>query len=182
MAVYYATTQQRTLGRFLRAEDVRLWIRGGNQSSEADRIVPSLDGFVEKFSCRNLSNGPNQDPEQPDVRDHAQPARPPVERNLNGPRLRIGLLRPQFEFQSSEPGDYTPEPSNSAQVKIRHIIYHCFTPAVASVITISAPQMMLTSSLVMLLTALGNTSASSGLATSMTKQDLVTAKKSSSHI
>ncbi len=42
MAVYYATTQPRTLGQLLNAKDVRLWIRGGNRQSENGRIVPSV--------------------------------------------------------------------------------------------------------------------------------------------
>lgn len=37
MAVYYATTQQRTMGRLLTVRQVRQWIRGGIDSPAAAR-------------------------------------------------------------------------------------------------------------------------------------------------
>ncbi|KFZ14085.1 hypothetical protein V501_03412 [Pseudogymnoascus sp. VKM F-4519 (FW-2642)] len=54
MAVYYATTQQRMLGRLLQAEQVRLWIRGGNRAADTARLVPSLDGIVRMLRDRSM--------------------------------------------------------------------------------------------------------------------------------
>jgi hypothetical protein len=63
MAVYYATTQQRTLGRLLKAKDVRLWIRGGNRQSEAARLVPSINDIITGVRCNRRSSR-SQDSEQ----------------------------------------------------------------------------------------------------------------------
>ncbi|ELR07678.1 hypothetical protein VC83_03727 [Pseudogymnoascus destructans] len=52
MAVYYATTQQRMLGRLLQAEQVGLWIRGGNRVTDTARLVPSLDEIVQMLRDR----------------------------------------------------------------------------------------------------------------------------------
>jgi hypothetical protein len=95
MAVYYATTQQRTLGRLLRPEHVRAWIRGG-------------------ISRRRL-DGNDLSPCDPQDLDH----------NVDGAMNENILLA------------------------------KCFTPSVISVITISAPQMLLSGSLMTLLLGLG---------------------------
>ena len=42
MAVYYATTQQRNMGRLLDAKDIRLWIRGGVEV-ESSWVIPSFE-------------------------------------------------------------------------------------------------------------------------------------------
>ncbi len=59
----------------------------------------------------------------------------------------------RFDFVPSDPDDYTPD--SSVRDIRSNIIYHCFTPSAACVITIAAPQMLLSSSLAMLLIALG---------------------------
>jgi hypothetical protein len=64
------------------------------------------------------------------------------------------ILGRQSDFQSSDPDEYAPELSNSEDFK-SDIIQHCFTPSAASVLTISAPQMLLSGSLAMPLIALG---------------------------
>ena len=174
MAVYYATTQQRTLGRLLNAKDVRLWIRGGKRQSEDGRIVPSFQDILMKSVLKprhTLPNGPRQDSEAEGFDPGAQV---PPERPLN-PALSLGgvlvmirtikahrmgaelppsrsILQFRFDFVPSDPDDYT-LPSHVIDIR-RNIIYHCFTPSAACVITISAPQMLLSSSLAMLLIAL----------------------------
>lgn len=63
----------------------------------------------------------------------------------------------QTDFKTSEPDQYLPDLAEMRCIEDLKsgIEYHCSTPSVASVITISAPQMLLTSSLGMLLVALG---------------------------
>jgi hypothetical protein len=176
MAVYYATTQQRTLGRLLNAKDVRLWIRGGKRQSEDGRIVPSLQDIEMKFLLKlhhTLPDGPRQDSEAQGFDPGAQvpPGQPrlpaaisdfggnvPMNRAIQAHRMGVELppsrsmLRLRFDFVPSDPDDYTP--ASDVTDTRSNIIYHCFTPSAACVITISAPQMLLSSSLVMLLIAL----------------------------
>jgi hypothetical protein len=95
MAVYYASTQQRTLERLLEPKQVRNWIRG--------RV------FGPNIAC---------DPSE------YNPKRP----NLDKDRI------------------WTAEES---------IIQCCFKPGITSVLTVSAPQALLSLSLISLLTALG---------------------------
>ncbi|KAF7507474.1 hypothetical protein GJ744_010405 [Endocarpon pusillum] len=107
MAVYYATTQQRTMGRLLTVRQVRRWIRGGMNSPGVAHMIPRFES-----------------------------------------RMKVQYL---------DPGELA---SNNIQMQPpelikRSIIKQCFTPAVASVITLSAPQMLLTTSLVALIIALG---------------------------
>jgi hypothetical protein len=149
MAVYYATTQQRTLGRLLKAKDVRLWIRGGNRDYEAARLVPSFDGIMRRI-LRKFLRARNIDAQEVDRRLQA-----PITTGagLLGAVHRV-VLAYQSDFRSSDPDEYVPELSNMDHFQ-KDIIRHCFTPSVASVITISAPQMLLSGSLVMLLIALG---------------------------
>jgi hypothetical protein len=148
MATYYATTQQRTLGRLLQAKEIRIWIRGGNRQSEAARLVPSFDDIIRKF-YPILSLDPT---------------------TAEGVNLRLRtfaiqgtsavsfasrvILRLHSDFRFSEPDEYVPELSNMGNFE-KDIIRCCFTPSAASVITISAPQMLLSGSLLMLLLGLG---------------------------
>jgi hypothetical protein len=95
MAVYYATTQQRIVGRLLRPAQIRGWIRGSLSQTKED------SGRKYTALC--------------------------------------------------DPEDYRPTLLNHFNdVKSR-----CFTPSVASVITLSAPQLLLTCSLISLLLAIG---------------------------
>ena len=177
MAVYYATTQQRTLGRLLKAKDVRLWIKVGNRTPQNVRLVPSLDDIVDKYFPLFLIAGggqvsePSLERAQPRIRDintlswllHFV-----LGIGINSSRADTRsrpLLQLRFDFVSSEPDDYSPDPSAIRDTK-REVIYHCFTPSVASVITISAPQMLLSSSLAVLLIALAIYFGFSGLGTS----------------
>jgi hypothetical protein len=44
MAVYYSTTQYRSLGRLLHPNQIRLWIRGGRRNQDlSGRILPTFD-------------------------------------------------------------------------------------------------------------------------------------------
>jgi hypothetical protein len=63
------------------------------------------------------------------------------------------LISPQPDFRFSEPDEYVPELSNIERFK-NGMTRHCFTPSAASVITISAPEIPLSGSLLMLLIAL----------------------------
>jgi hypothetical protein len=150
MAVYYATTQQRTPGRLLKAKDVRLWIRGGNRQSEASRIVPSFEDIFTRL-VHNVNASLAQYSEQARARNFRLPTSTGIEGWADlGFRWILGR---EYDFRPSDPGDYVPDLSKIRDFK-RDIIYHYFTPSVASVITISAPQIFLSSSLAMLLIAL----------------------------
>ncbi len=147
MAVYYATTQQRTLGRLLEAKRVRLWIRGGSRESETSRLVPSISDILITLG-RKLRESHGEDSEQARIRN----LRLSSSTGLADLPIRLMLGR-QDDFRSCDPDDYAPDHSNIEEFK-NNVIYHCFTPSVASVVTISAPQMLLSASLAMLLVAL----------------------------
>ncbi|CAI6332924.1 unnamed protein product [Periconia digitata] len=98
MAVYYATTQQRIVGRLLRPKKIRGWIRGSLSQPGQDL----WDFDLHKRPC---------DPE---------------------------------EYRSTPP-----------ELELIDVRSRCFTPSVASVVALSAPQFLLTSSLVSLLLAIG---------------------------
>jgi len=104
MAVYYATTQQRIMGRLLRPAQVRGWIRG--------RLPPQQNRTIWKIKIKPSSHT-RTDPED----------------------YRSTLLDPK---------------SVAADVMAK-----CFTPSVVSVITMSAPQLLLSSSLFSLLLGIG---------------------------
>ena len=146
MAVYYATTQQRTLGRLLTAKDVRLWIRGGNRRAQTGRIVPTLEEVVRRLPFDVLPQWLNPNSLQALILRSGSYASAFT-------LIARALTRPFSDFSSADPNDYAPDLSRTDDIK-SDVIYRCFTPSAASVITISAPQMMLTSSLVMLLVAL----------------------------
>ncbi|PMD26210.1 hypothetical protein NA56DRAFT_698375 [Hyaloscypha hepaticicola] len=152
MAVYYSTTQQRTLGRLLKAKGVRLWIRGVNRRSPTGRIIPTLDDLVKKLPFPEIHDRLTQGSAQFHVTALIQNSWF-TSSLLHGFSAFIYATTFDFDFLSSDPDDYTPNLSNIEDIK-SDIIYHCFTPSVASVLTISAPQMMLTASLGMLLIGL----------------------------
>jgi hypothetical protein len=160
MAVYYATTQQRTLGRLLTAKEVRSWIRGGNRQFGVTRIVPSFDDIIEKLSARlaayfpsRIRRGRRADAEEVQVELRTFPTQRMRTPGLSTFASRV-LLGVQSNFRFSEPDKYVQEPLNIDNFE-KDIIGSCFTPSEASVITISAPQMLLSASLLMLLIALG---------------------------
>ena len=144
MVVYYATTQQRKLGRLFKAKDVRLWIRGGNQYAQTRTMLPSFDAM---FRMLPLGNTPEEF-----LRARLRAWAP----NSRFLPILLHFFMPTFETPDvslTDPDDYAPNPSGIRNIR-SHVIYHCSIPSVASVITISTPQMMLTSSLAMLLIAL----------------------------
>jgi hypothetical protein len=102
MAVYYATTQQRTMGRLLQPAQVRGWIRG--------QLPPQRLNSMWKFKPAN--------------------------------RLR------------SDPEHYRSLDSNSTSIT-DDLMKLCFTPSAASVVTMSAPQILLSASLFTLILGIG---------------------------
>jgi hypothetical protein len=102
IAVYYASTQQRVMGRLLQAKQVRGWIRGRVPAQRGDSLWQSK-------------------------RSH--------------------------KFRG-DPTDYITLASSAGNLS-PNIMEQCFTPSVASVITMSAPQILLSVSLLSLLLALG---------------------------
>lgn len=102
IAVYYATTQQRTMGRLLQPTQVRGWIRG--------QIRP------QKLTSMRRSK--------------------------------------PIKFPRSDPEDYRPLQLDSASTSLE-AMKSCFTPSVASVVTMSAPQILLSTSLLTLIVGIG---------------------------
>lgn len=184
MAVYYATTQQRMLGRLLQAKQVRLWIRGGSRVVNTSRIVPSLDEIVQKLRIR-FGRLPLAEEESRAERRTRLEVR--LATRLQEHQHRIEEARPQeqmdstshsphfnfanfyqrgarfvlyyvagipFEFRPSDPDDFKPNRWDRMNLK-RAIIKQCLTPSASSVITISAPQMLLSTSLCSLLIGFG---------------------------
>ena len=137
MAVYYATTQQRAIGRLLRAVQIRNWIRGGNKAFDVPTLL--LSPFLsQSHGGRTL------------YQDGEQNRKLSRQRNLLN-RL-IFLYGPQRN--PSDPDEFDPRPLDKLYIK-EAIIRQCFLPSIASVITISAPQMLLSSSLFALLIGFG---------------------------
>jgi hypothetical protein len=64
----------------------------------------------------------------------------------------MGWIRP--DFLPSDPDDFNPTKRDRRNLK-RSIVHQCFTPSASSVITVSAPQMLLTTSLCSLLIGFG---------------------------
>lgn len=112
MAVYYASTQQRAMGRLLRSKQIRAWIRGGvgAKRSSLDRDTRRLVKQLAKQLKMDLR---------------------PCDLDYLDPNQYLFLQVPNYLRQKS------------------------FTPSVVSVITISAPQMLLSGSLITLLLGLG---------------------------
>lgn len=140
MAVYYATTQHRTLGRLLSASQVRAWIRGGIGVPERLRIIPSLKQILSE-SKRFAVLGEL------------------IENNIAlHPFLSIlafsGLSDRHHLCDPEEFGVGGVNAISPTQIKYS-LMRQCFAPGVASVITMSAPQMLLSASLLALLLALG---------------------------
>lgn len=101
VSVFYSATQQRILGRLIKARDVRDWIRGRKQAAT----------YI--FS------------------------------------VQVG-----FKLNPCEPDDYVPRLSDIRDLK-KDFQRQCFLPSPLSVITLSAPQILLSGSLYLLLIALG---------------------------
>ncbi|TGO29731.1 hypothetical protein BPAE_0011g00020 [Botrytis paeoniae] len=101
VSVYYSVTQQRILGRLIKAKDVRHWIRGRKQA--VNRILS----------------------------------------------MEVG-----FKLDPCEPDDYSPENLDIRDLKT-DFERQCFLPSPLSVITLSAPQVLLSGSLSLLLIGLG---------------------------
>ncbi|KAH6721666.1 hypothetical protein BKA61DRAFT_591128 [Leptodontidium sp. MPI-SDFR-AT-0119] len=102
IAVYYASTQQRVMGRLLQAKQVRGWIRGRVPAQRGDSLWQ---------------------------------------------------IKRSHKFRG-DPTDYITLASSAGNLS-PDIVEQCFTPSVASVITMSAPQILLSASLLSLLLALG---------------------------
>jgi len=144
MTLYYAIRQQHSLGRLLQAKDVRLWIRGGNQGAATGRLEQLLDRTIRRLPLDTLPQWlrPN----------YLQARFPLLASSFTAVSFSLRDMLPFSDFSSSGPDDYAPDLSRTKDIK-SDVIYHCFTPSATSVIAISGPQMMLTSSFVMLVTA-----------------------------
>ena len=141
MAVYYATTLQRTIGLLITAPQLRQWIRGGPflrvaQSITRDPRPRVLTAFRQHY--RTLVSVLPMIMLYPSVpwRDS---------RYFSDP---VDLEFERLFPQSSQRAAHAP----SAQTIVSR---YCFTPSVASVLTIAAPRVLLATSVLTLLTGLG---------------------------
>ncbi|KAH7117905.1 hypothetical protein B0J11DRAFT_509599 [Dendryphion nanum] len=154
MAVYYATTQQRTIGRLLHASQIRSWIRGGTNYLDDQRIVPSarqyMKGeFITPFASRLIRSNYRYDEERQYPKELGQ-----LFDHLESNHPVIRYILKTTMFRPSEPKDFNPHHSSVTTLK-RDLRRQCFTPSVASVISLSAPQILLSTSLISLIIALG---------------------------
>jgi len=139
MAVYYATTQQRMLGRLLQAKQVKLWIRGGSRAVDTARLVPSLNVIVQRFRNRfarqSLANEQSRAEWQPRLEAllrRMEEARPQGRRNPNPEEFRIEfygicvqispfwwykIFEIPFEFLPSDPEDFSPNRRDRKNLK-----------------------------------------------------------------
>ena len=151
MAVYYSTTQQRVMGRLLHGHQVRLWIRGGSGTLEHARIVPSLEQLHDstlakmKLKLNARVQGFLSDVEQQDLSTFR-----PIFYHL----LPWNILSSQKRIHPCDPQAFNAKFSSVTTLK-RDLMRYCFTPSVASAVTLSAPQGLLSASLGSLLIALG---------------------------
>lgn len=113
MAVYYATTQQRAMGRLLRPKQVRAWIRGG---------IGSKLSFLDPYTKLIL--------------------------------IRLRYKLPEMDVRPCDLEDFDPD-QYGFLLASNHLRQKSFTPSLVSVSTISAPQMLLSGSLMTLLLGLG---------------------------
>ncbi|TID22352.1 hypothetical protein E6O75_ATG11146 [Venturia nashicola] len=140
MAVYYATTHQRSMGRLLHPQQVRSWIRGGVGPKEAPGHI-----------CPLFTRASMDGKDLVDAKDVQLLLAECVSRTMDfalqshGIQLDLSPCDPQY-LNSTHAKMLITSP-----LTLRH---KCFTPSVASVIMISAPQALLTASLFSLLMAL----------------------------
>jgi hypothetical protein len=170
IAVYYSTTQHRIVGRFLKPQQIRLWIRGGLPNAAGNitnggliglypstllaivlkyfpHLIPpsvkkrldTFNGIYRKFITLNLVSF--QDPSRIPFRERY-------------PRIARRLFGVPRSWLPRDPSEFTVQ--NLSEEGIKECLQHsCFTPSASAVITISAAQILLTSSLFSLLIALG---------------------------
>lgn len=151
MAVYYSTTQQRVMGRLLHRHQVRLWIIGGSGTVEHTRIVPSLEQLHDSTLLRmKLELNATVPQSHPDVEQQDLF----TARSILYQLLPWSILSGQKRIHPCDPQAFNAKFSSVMTLK-RDLMRHCFTLSVASVVTLSAPQALLSTSLGSLLIALG---------------------------
>lgn len=149
MAVYYATTQQRTMGCLLHAPQIRLWIRGGVGILEEARVVPSFQQFLVR---RLLSlNRTDEGQKRPLVKTN--PKAIYYIRQIDS-ISGIWSIFSRSQLRPCDPKAFNPDLSTVTTLK-RDLKLQCFTPSVASVISLSTPQITFSTSLISLVVALG---------------------------
>lgn len=137
MAVFYATTTHKSIGRLLNPEQVRSWIRGGVGSNEPPGHVSPLFTRVRKGSKGPL-----------DVKNV------PLLLGAWEPRIIDSALQShgiQLDRTSCDPQDLAHTHAKMLAMSPLLLRDKCFRPSVASVIMISAPQGLLSASMASLL-------------------------------
>lgn len=140
VAVYYATTHQRSVGRLLHPEQIRSWIRGGVGPKEAPGHIFPL------FTRAGKGVEDVVDAKEVQLLLGAWESRT-IDLALQSHGLEIDL-------SPCDPQDLNPTHAKMLVMSPLFLRQKCFTPSVASVIMISAPQALLTAALFSLLMAL----------------------------
>lgn len=156
LAVYYATTQFRTLGRLLQAEQIRAWIRGGHSSPRInEHIVPSVRQLVNRF------HGKKEEKPSYNPRASTRMARSMGPRQIEFiDRLHLKESKFRWLFPLVMPCDHC-DPrwffmnGHTEELFWQKLRATCFTPSISAVITMSAPQLLLSAALWSLLVSLG---------------------------
>ena len=159
MAVYYSTRQQRNIGRLRDGKDIRSWIRGGygtvDEDSYADFALLHRD-FGLRFAYYVLRS----------MLLSGRDSRKYVKATtVEGHQTIVTIVKENIRSATRQtrcdPDEVTTihfvdstNPRKNLQPKMV-LMLRSFTPSVAAVITISAPQMLLSASLFSLLIAIG---------------------------
>ncbi|KFZ09511.1 hypothetical protein V502_08702 [Pseudogymnoascus sp. VKM F-4520 (FW-2644)] len=172
MAVYYDTAQQRMLGWLLQAEQLMLWIHGGSRGVDTARLVPPLYEIHERIMNRLRRQSLVEEQPRAEHQAHLEArlfrieeARPNDQRDPTSEEshsyfdeavlfVLFGRSWRSSWSLPSDPNDFNPNWRDRINLK-RAIIDQCFTPSASAVITISAPQMLLSTSLCSLLIGFG---------------------------
>lgn len=155
MAVYYSTSQQRVMGRLLQAHQVRLWIRGGSGTLDHARIIPSLDQLSDfRLSKGALKLNATLQRTHIDIEQQDSPRFSQLFGQYSIESLLWSFWSRRSRIHPCDPQNFVPKSSSVTTLK-RNLTSECFTPSVASVVTLSAPQALLSASLGSLLIALG---------------------------
>jgi hypothetical protein len=151
MAVYYATRQQRNIGRLIDDKEIREWIRGGPEKITLVRNM-KLASWIRTIDTKRQALGDGFAPRE---REMSQIT---AKYDWDQQHGRIVVNPGVSILETREPDKMHPEVfymTDGWRLPKRFLIRNVFSPSVAAVITISAPQMLLSASLFSLLIAMG---------------------------
>lgn len=148
MAVYYAARQQQNIGRLLDGKSIRQWIRGGGDGPSAIAVLKGVG------SRHWLEVIPRMEQVYSDMADLAGKQGRYL---FSEKKVRSDRKCDPHQFTANDAWTSAAERSleGGHSLKKRRLMELSFTPSIAAVMTISAPQILLSVALFALLIALG---------------------------